>query len=149
MLATKNQILPVIPDRIPEALKSRPQWANLKAERRGNAELLDKIPYQALHPTVHASSTNPTSWTGFADALACYHSRESTGVDAIAFACGNGIGGLDLDGCVDPQTGKVESWAMEIVNDCSAGREPPTLSTSRRKRAPVSASSTPAASKAP
>ena len=44
MLATKNQILPVIPDRIPEALKSRPQWANLKAERRGNAERLDKIP---------------------------------------------------------------------------------------------------------
>ena len=123
MLATKNQILPVIPDRIPEALKSRPQWANLKAERRGNAELLDKIPYQALHPTVHASSTNPTSWTGFADALACYHSRESTGVDAIAFACGNGIGGLDLDGCVDPQTGKVESWAMEIVNEIDSYTE--------------------------
>jgi hypothetical protein len=123
MLATKNQILPLIPDRVPEVLKSRSQWAALKAERRGNADRLDKVPYQALRPTVHASSTNPSSWTGFVDALACYRSRESTDVDGIAFACGNGVGGLDLDGCVDPQTGKVESWALEIVKEIDSYTE--------------------------
>jgi hypothetical protein len=115
MLSSKKQILSVRPDCIPEELKSLAQWAVLKAEPNADTERLDKVPYQSLNPNAHASSANPSSWSGFTDALAAYHAAAVTGVDAVALACGSGIGGLDLDGCVDPQTGQVAPWAMEIV----------------------------------
>ncbi len=56
-----------------------------------------------------ASPTNPGTWRSFDEALAT-----SIGVGYV-FTADDGLVGIDLDRCHDPETGTVESWAKKIV----------------------------------
>lgn len=85
--------------RVPRALTDRPRWVRHR----------NKVP---LRPDgVAASSTDPGSWSSFAEVAAC-----DLG-DGFGFVLnGDGIAAIDLDGCLTG--GVVEPWAQAILDLC-------------------------------
>lgn len=81
-----------------------------------NAEVRDgkptKVPYAATTPTRRASVTDPTTWASFADALEAVEDGKADGVGVVL---GDGLAGVDLDGCRDPETGRITDNALAIV----------------------------------
>ncbi len=106
MSAASLEILAVRPENVPEEMKIRPQWVNWRLEERGGD--LTKVPYMPGTER-KASSTDLTTWGTFEDALDRYD-----GIGFV-FSSGDPYVGVDLDGCVDPETGEIEPWAAEIV----------------------------------
>jgi putative DNA primase/helicase len=73
----------------------------------------DKVPYSA-RDGLRASTTDLMTWSTFEEALRAYESGEYAGVGFV-FSSGDSFTGIDLDRCVDKETGEVAAWAMEIV----------------------------------
>ena len=87
---------------IPEELKKRKQWVNWKTLNRNGKPT--KIPFQPNGQP--ASSTDPATWSTFADV------GDQCG---FVFAEDDPYIGIDLDGCRNPDTGKLDDWAREVV----------------------------------
>lgn len=116
MLTSREQILPVIVDVIPESLRILPRWTIWKAEPKSNEPLtFDKVPYCAFDPQRHASSSNSSTWATFEVALAAYLDRVNTGADGLLIATGDGLAGVDLDSVIDPDSGSLLDEARAIV----------------------------------
>lgn len=97
-----SALLRVRPEAVPEELKRRRQWVNWKAVRKPEGRL-DKVPYTPA-TSRKASSTDLTTWGFFGDALEGLDRFDGIG---FVFCSGDPYVGVDLDGCVDPQTGEV------------------------------------------
>jgi hypothetical protein len=95
--------------KVPLAIRERPQWVLWKTACR-HGEKPTKLPYQ-LDGTL-AKSDDPTTWSRF-DA-ACRHLRGYSGIGYV-FAADDPYCGVDLDGCRDPETGRVAEWAKAII----------------------------------
>jgi putative DNA primase/helicase len=108
--ATNEELLAVRPEGIPGELRVRPQWVVWKAV----GEKPDKVPYSA-HGGLKASSTDLMTWGTFEEALGAYKVGGYAGVGFV-FSSGDPFTGIDLDGCVNPRTGELATWAMEIVS---------------------------------
>lgn len=80
----------------PESMTSRDRWVRRTA---------DKIPLTVAGK--FASSTDPRSWSSFAEA------RKSGAGVGLGFILGDGIGCVDLDHCFDG--GKLADWAAECI----------------------------------
>jgi replicative DNA helicase len=91
---------------IPEQLRRHAQWVNWKAIFRGGKEV--KLPIRP--DRTPASSADPSTWCRF-DQLA------TEGVSGIGFvfSLDDPYIGIDLDGCRDPKTGQLESWAADTI----------------------------------
>lgn len=89
----------------PEELRRRRQWV----VRKG------KVPYNTRTGT-RASSTDSETWGTFDEAIRAF---EGGGYDGLGFVFGSGdpYAGVDLDRCRDPETGEIETWAQEILDD--------------------------------
>lgn len=74
---------------------------------------LTKVPYQAHHPGLKAAVNNPGTWAPFADAVAAYEDGKADGAGVVL---GDGLVGVDLDGCRDPETGAIAPWAQSIID---------------------------------
>lgn len=103
--------LPVEPDGIPEELKRRPQWVNWKYARDGKK--WTKHPYNPRTER-KASSTDLLTWSTFAETLEAYEAGTYSGV-GFMFCSGDPYVGVDLDSCIDPETGEIAPWATQIV----------------------------------
>lgn len=57
-----------------------------------------------------ADSTDPTTWTDLESALAAL--PQVRGAAGPGIALGEGLAGLDLDGCRNPDTGEIAPWAQ-------------------------------------
>ena len=90
---------------VPQELRDRPQWLNWKEIVRDGRKT--KIPVQPSGSP--ASSTDPKTWCDF-DGL----SNRYTGAGFV-FTADDPYIGIDLDGCRDTKTGKLDAWAKEIV----------------------------------
>jgi putative DNA primase/helicase len=106
---TNERLLPVNAESIPEEIRIRPQWVVWKAV----GDKPDKVPYSARTGR-KASSTDLMSWSTFEEALEAYKGDGYTGVGFV-FSSGDPYSGIDLDGCVDPTTGELAAWALEIA----------------------------------
>ena len=105
------QALSVEPEGIPEELKVRPQWVNWKFARDGKK--WTKHPYNPR--TRHkASSTDLLTWSTFTEVLEAYEAGGYSGI-GFMFCSGDPYVGVDLDDCVDPETGEIAPWATQIV----------------------------------
>ncbi len=119
-IAVNDKLLSVKAENIPQELQARPQWVVWKAV----GQKPDKVPYSARTGR-RASSTDLLTWGAFEEALKAYENGEYAGLGFV-FSTGDPYTGIDLDGCVDPATGEVAAWAMEIVRhfesytECSA-----------------------------
>lgn len=98
---------------IPEELLSRRQWVVWRYEQNRNRKKPTKVPYNALTGK-GADTTDPSTWCSFEEALDAYRNGKGK-YSGIGFVLGNGIAGVDLDHCIDPQTKKIAAWAIEII----------------------------------
>jgi putative DNA primase/helicase len=106
--------LPVIVDHIPPQLQSLKQWVVWRFVPDGEGGW-DKPPLKALAPQGQAlaSSTDPKTWSTFEAATAAY---KGGGLDGIGFVLrDNGIVGIDLDKCREPESGTIDEWALDII----------------------------------
>lgn len=88
--------------RIPEELKTIPRWVCCTA---------DKLPICPRNGDA-ASSTDPGTWSDYATAAGAV---TRLGCRGIGFVLGDGIAGIDIDHCIDPETGVVAQAALAIV----------------------------------
>ncbi|WP_051202559.1 AAA family ATPase [Desulfovibrio aminophilus] len=96
-----NSASALTPDHIPEELKALDRWVCHRAKQPADP----KTGYPA-------AVNQPATWAPYAQALAAY---QRGGFDGLGFVFnGDGIVGVDLDKCRDPQ-GEIEPWAAEIV----------------------------------
>jgi hypothetical protein len=90
-------------DFVPAAIKDRPQWVLWQYEAGGR-----KVPYQVNGK--RARTNDHTTWCSFDVAHA------AGGQLGFVFAKGDGLFGLDLDGCRNPETGEIADWAQSILS---------------------------------
>lgn len=117
MTATNSRILRVEAENIPNELKGRPQFVNWCYEERGND--ITKVPYTP-GTRRRASSTDLLTWRTFEEALGGLDRYDGIG---FVFCSADPYVGVDLDGCVDPETGEVEAWAAQIVAELGSYTE--------------------------
>ncbi len=97
---------------IPECLKKLDRWVCWRVEDRGGKQT--KVPINPLTGG-RAMSNNPATWGTFYDAIECLD--KTTELKGIGFMFnGDGILGVDLDHCRNPETGTVEDFAKEIIS---------------------------------
>jgi AAA domain-containing protein/primase/DNA polymerase family protein len=109
---------------VPQILQGMPNWVAWKlVERNGETT---KPPFIAgTDFKKFASSTDSSTWTDFATAVA---STDLNHVQGIGFVLGGraieaGVIGLDIDGCRNPETGEITEWADEIIQQLDSYSE--------------------------
>ncbi len=95
---------------IPNELRECDQWVLWKETTRDGKPT--KMPYQATGAL--AESNNPETWCSFDVAVKRYGFGGWAGIGWV-FAENDPYTGVDLDGCRNPETGKVLEWAKEII----------------------------------
>ena len=95
------------------------QWVCWRSEKRDGK--LTKIPYSP-HTSVRASSTDPETWAEYAEAVKAYKEHGYGGIGFV-FTPEDDLCGIDLDGCLDPETGEIERWAQEIIDELDSYSE--------------------------
>lgn len=108
-----------IPSNIPDELKALSQWVCWRETIREDKPT--KIPYQVNGQP--AKSNDPRTWSSFKDALASL--ENGAGFHGIGFVLSpnDHFKGIDLDHCRDPETGKIEPWAREIIETINSYSE--------------------------
>jgi hypothetical protein len=105
---------PFHPEHIPACLKAGRCW-----------EVCDeaKIPLVA-GSLRRASTTNPLTWRSYEAAVGAYRARppRCAGVGRVIRA-DEGLIGIDLDNCRDPQTGRIGEAAQEILREIGSYSE--------------------------
>src|SRR5215207_4108332 len=99
---------------MPDQLKQEDQWLCWRGVWDEAKQKLNKVPKTAAG--TWASSTNPKTWATFKDAVGAVGSH---GLDGIGFA---GLErtpytGIDVDHCIDRETGEIARYAMKIVRE--------------------------------
>lgn len=103
----------LLPDNIPLALRQGKRFTGWRSEPRAGQLKPAKMPYSP-NAQKGASSTDPGHWVTFERAV---NYADKAGLDGImrAFDAVDGLVGIDLDNCRDPQTGEMAEWAATIV----------------------------------
>jgi putative DNA primase/helicase len=107
--------LAVIDENIPTDLTERPQWVGWQWVWIPDDARWTKVPLDAKTGR-RASSTNPATWATFAAALAAAERRGWPGVGFVVTRDDPYVG-IDLDDCLDPETGELAPWAAAIIAD--------------------------------
>ncbi|MDP9477887.1 MAG: hypothetical protein M3R38_19760 [Actinomycetota bacterium] len=97
--------------RVPEEMRHYRHWLVWKLERRDGKET--KIPYIA-GGVGRASTTDSRTWRTFEEAVEALKTGRYNGIGFV-FSSGDPFAGVDLDKCRDPETGGLEDWAAQIV----------------------------------
>ena len=95
------------------------QWLVWRVEKRDGKPT--KIPYS---PTTgqRASSTARETWAGYEEAARAAREHGYGGIGFV-FTPEDDLCGVDLDGCLDPESGEVEGWAREIIDELDSYTE--------------------------
>lgn len=105
-----SEPLPVRIDGIPSELGQSPQWVTWRLETRNGKAT--KVPY--ANDGRRASSTDPTTWTTFEDAIRSYRDNAYDGIGFVLTENDPYVG-VDLDKCRVPGTGTIEPPAQAII----------------------------------
>lgn len=99
-------------EKIPLELKQLPHWVGWKYMQHPGEDHKRKVPINAMDGQP-AKSNDPTTWCDFDTAC---RGKERFGLDGIGFMfSGDGIFGIDIDHCYDPETQELDSAAAEII----------------------------------
>ena len=102
-----------------EGMRDLRQWLCWRSEERDGRPT--KIPYDPLSGE-RASSTDPKTWAAYGEAITAYRAHGYDGI-GFAFTASDDLCGVDLDGCLDPETGEIEGWAREIIEELDSYTE--------------------------
>lgn len=100
---------------VPEGLRNRSQWVVWKLTQRDGQTKATKVPYNPRRANAKASTTNPDTWSTFRDAVSACRTGSFDGIGFV-FSVDDPYVGIDLDGCRDPETGVIQSWARDIID---------------------------------
>jgi hypothetical protein len=95
------------------------QWLCWRQEEREGKPT--KVPYSPITGQ-RASSTNPETWAGYQEALRACKEQGYGGIGFV-FTPEDDLCGVDLDGCLNPETEEVEAWAQEIIEELDSYTE--------------------------
>src|SRR5215218_10447889 len=95
------------------------QWVCWRSEERDGKTT--KIPYSPL-TSRRASSTNPETWGAYQEAVRACKEGAYNGIGFV-FTGDDPFCGVDLDRCLDAETGEIESWAREIIEELDSYAE--------------------------
>jgi hypothetical protein len=95
------------------------QWLCWRLEERNGEPT--KVPYSPKKQE-KAKSTDPETWAGYEEAVKATRERGYDGVGFV-FTLEDDFCGVDLDMCLDPETGEIEPWAQEIIEDLDSYTE--------------------------
>jgi hypothetical protein len=95
------------------------QWLCWGTEERDGKPT--KVPYGPLTGE-KASSTDPKTWANYSEAVSAHREHGYHGIGFV-FTPEDDLCGVDLDGCLDPETGEIESWAQEIIEELDSYTE--------------------------
>ncbi|NQT55487.1 MAG: hypothetical protein HQ551_04595 [Desulfobacteraceae bacterium] len=100
-------------ENIPQELKDHPQWVVWKWEKNKSGKAT-KPPYN-FKTGRRANKTDPKIWASFHDVVEALE----RGYDGVGFCFteDDPFCGIDLDKCIDPVSGEIESWALKIIKD--------------------------------
>lgn len=117
-LPLRPKALSVVAENIPAELKQLNQWVTWRYDFDESRDAWTKVPYR-VHGRALASSTDPSTWASFDDAIERYRNG---GVDGIGFVvtAENNFVGIDLDHFFDVETRKGEQWAIELIQKFSS-----------------------------
>jgi primase-polymerase (primpol)-like protein len=102
-----------------KSMRDLRQWLVWRSEERDGKPT--KVPYSP-DTGRRASSTDPETWAGYDEAVRAARECDYSGIGFV-FTPEDDLCGVDLDGCVDPETGEMEAWAMEIVEELGSYTE--------------------------
>jgi len=105
-------------DNIPDSLRHLPQWVLWHLVSRDGVET--KIPCSISGQPARAN--DPRTWHAYNDVVAAYNPDRDAGL-GFMFAETDPFCGIDLDGCRDPATGQIDSWAVQIITDLESYAE--------------------------
>lgn len=112
------EALPIIIENFPADLVALDHWGPWRWEFRGGK--WTKVLINAATGR-RASSTDPSTWSPFEQAVRYARKNLLPGVGFVF--TGSPFAGADLDGCRDPETGRLEEWAREIVAELDSYAE--------------------------
>src|SRR5215204_4137890 len=95
------------------------QWLCWRIEEREGKPT--KVPYSPLTGK-KASSTDPQTWASYTEAVKAYREHGYGGI-GLVFGEHDPFCGVDLDGCLNPETGEIEEWAREIIEELDSYTE--------------------------
>jgi len=95
------------------------QWVCWCSEERNNKKT--KVPYSPSTGT-RARSDEPSTWSTLAEARRTAEREDYDGIGFV-FTADDPFCGVDLDGCVDRQTGEIQPWAADILDDLNSYTE--------------------------
>ncbi|MBI5863764.1 MAG: hypothetical protein HZB38_04505 [Planctomycetes bacterium] len=97
---------------VPKCLLERRQWVCWKFEQRDGKPT--KVPINA-RTGQRASSTDPSAWNSFEDAVAACRRLAAVEGVGFVFTPDDELCGVDLDDCRDPQTGVLKPWGLRLL----------------------------------
>jgi hypothetical protein len=103
------------------SMKDLRQWVCWRSEARERDGKLTKVPYSP-RSGLRARSDDPETWGKLAQAEEAAEKERHDGIGFV-FTEEDPFCGLDLDSCVDPKTGEIESWAKEILEELDSYAE--------------------------
>lgn len=113
MNSINNDIYQKIENNVPNYLTSLPQWVAWSGKIGHNGKTV-KIP---INPKLGkpAKTNDPDTWASFDEALAYSRKKNLPGVGFV-FSENDEIVGIDLDHCIDPETGVIDDTVKKIVD---------------------------------
>lgn len=110
MTPPRPEALEIRPRHIPQALKEVRGWVMWRWYLKGGKWTKPPLNIDGVNIDI----TNPDNWCDFTTALQAYQRGQ---FDGIGFSLGamDSLGGADLDHCI--QGGKIEPWALEIIEE--------------------------------
>jgi hypothetical protein len=100
-----------IRENIPAKLRERRQWVLWLNEIRGGQQT--KVPYQTTGK--QAKSDSPDTWSDYESTTSIAEANGKYAGVGFMFSESDGLAGIDLDACRDPNTGQIADWAREII----------------------------------
>jgi hypothetical protein len=100
-------------------VKERAQWLNWRFEERDGK--LTKVPI-CPHTGELAAVDRLETWGTYEEAVRAAREHGYDGVGFV-FTVDDPYAGVDLDNCLDPETGEVEAWAKELIGQLDSYTE--------------------------
>ena len=105
----------VQPEFIPAELRALPQWVCWRYEDRNGKPTKPPIDAKSNGQLAYAKSNDPETWSDFDTACATAARLKLEGIGLNVWE-NDGLAGLDLDHVLDPETGKLEPLAVEVLD---------------------------------
>jgi hypothetical protein len=109
MAAEPQTLLDRLTAHVPAELRERNQWVVWRLEQRKDKPT--KVPYSPISER-RAKSTDPQTWSAFAQACEAYEQGRYAGLGFV-FSAADPYVGIDFDGCVD--AGVIDPAVLDLV----------------------------------